>query len=222
MSKFKQWLRKIYVNYISKDQKAISYCRYIECGGENLRLDYPLKENSLVIDIGGYVGDFAADIIATYNCKVTVFEPVAKYADEIRLRFSAMGNVDIIQAGAGASEREEVITIEGLGSSVFVDGREEKDKEKIKIISIVDYINSKNYSEINLMKINIEGGEFELLKSLLQHPDVMGKIKYFQIQFHDFVPNAEEMRVEIQKLLSKTHEKMWDFPFIWESWKIKL
>ena len=53
MSTFKQWLQKIYVTYISKDQKAISYWRYIECGGENLRLDYPLKENSLVIDIGG-------------------------------------------------------------------------------------------------------------------------------------------------------------------------
>lgn len=217
----KRWLRKMYVMYLRQDEKEISYYRYMESGGEALRLDYPLKENSVVIDVGGYIGDFAADILEKFNCKIDVFEPVASYADEIRNRFASTDNIEVIQAGLGASEREEVITLEGLGSSVFTDGRKEVGTEKIKIISIVDYINLKDYEEIDLLKINIEGGEFELLNCLLEHPDLIKRIKYFQIQFHDFVPDAKEMRERIQVGLSKTHKKTWDFPFIWENWEIK-
>ena len=64
-----------------------------------------------------------------------------------------------------------------------------------------------------------EGGEFELLNALLDRPDLIKKIKYFQIQFHDFVPDALKMRAEIQRRLSETHKVMWNFPFIWESWE---
>jgi len=201
--------------------KQLSYFEYIERGGESLRLDYALDENSLVIDVGGYVGDFAADLSDRFQCNIDVFEPVSEYAEKIEARFKTNDKINVIQAGLGASNREEVITIEGLGSSVFVDGREEKDKEKIQIISLVDYIQKKSYSKIDLIKINIEGGEFELLTDLLEHPEIMRNIKYFQIQFHDFVPGAEKMMEEIQQLLSKTHRRMWSFPFIWESWQAR-
>jgi len=221
MVKFKQWLRKLYALYVKHDQKEVMYYKYLEQGGETLRLDYALGEDSFVIDVGGYIGDFAADISNEFHCYVDVFEPVAAYAEKIKERFKSNDKVNIIQAGLGSSNREEVITLEGLGSSVFVDGREEKDREKIKIISLVDYIKSKGYSKIDLIKINIEGGEFELLEGLLAHSGWVEKVKYFQIQFHDFVPDAEKKMMRIQELLSKTHRKMWCFPFIWESWKIK-
>jgi FkbM family methyltransferase len=219
MVRLKYWLRKLYVNYIKRDKKEMSFYNYMAGGGEELRLDYPLDESSVVVDVGGYIGDFSADLINKFNCNIDVFEPVASYASVIKTRFSSNDKVEVIQAGLGASEREEEITLEGLASSVYVDGRDEIKKEKVKIMSVIDYMNSKSYKEIDLLKINIEGGEFELLSSLLEFPDRIKKINYVQVQFHDFVPNAEEMRVEIQKLLSKTHEKMWDFPFIWESWK---
>ena len=71
------------------------------------------------------------------------------------------------------------------------------------------------------MKINIEGGEYELLASLLAQPEIVKKIHYFQIQFHDFVPDAQAMKSDIRRKLSETHKLMWDFPFIWESWELK-
>ncbi len=205
--------------HIKRDEKAIAYYNYIDGGGEALRLDYPLRENSIVIDAGGYIGDFAAEITHKFNCKIDVFEPVLEYAEKISERFISNSNIQVIQAGLGAIDKEELIGIEGLGSSVFGDNAGESAKEKIRIVSAVDYIESKAYPVIDLMKINIEGGEFELLNSLLEHPDLMERIKYFQIQFHDFVPDAQKRRIELQQKLCKTHKQMWNFTFIWESWE---
>jgi FkbM family methyltransferase len=220
MSGIKRWLKKLYA-YVRCDRKAIAYQMYIDAGGESLRLDYPLEEDSIVIDAGGYVGDFAADVTKKFDCRVDIFEPVTEYAKKIRGRFSFNNKVRVIQAGLGAEEKEEFINIEGLGSSVFGDHIEEAPKEKVKIVSAVDYIESNGYLTIDLMKINIEGGEYELLFSLIEHPELINNIKYFQIQFHDFVPDSQDMRTQVHKQLSKTHKLMWNYPFIWESWERK-
>jgi len=221
MVRIKKVLRRIYDLYIKRDKKRIAYYKYIDEGGESLRVNYNLGRNSIVIDAGGYHGDFAETMICKFSCRVDVFEPVAQYAEMIRTRFASNGSINVVQAGLGASNKEEFICIEGVASTLFSSGSSSNPKEKIMITSAVDYIKSKKYSKIDLIKINIEGGEYELLNSLLEHPDIITHIKYFQIQFHDFIPGAIKMREDIQERLSITHKKMWDFPFIWESWELK-
>lgn len=219
MAILKKNLRKFYAHYIKRDQKVISAYSYLDAGGEKLRLDYPLDKNSIVIDAGGYIGDFAQELVDKFDCSIDVFEPVESYAKKINERFESNSKVQVVNAGLGHTEKEEVINISGLGSSVFDSKERLIDKEIIKIISAVDYLRVKNYPVIDLMKINIEGGEYELLNSLLDNPDVMKRIKFLQIQFHDFVPDAESMRKNIQYKLSNTHKLMWNFSFIWESWE---
>ena len=68
------------------------------------------------------------------------------------------------------------------------------------------------------MKINIEGGEYDLLDRLIT-TGLVGKIDNIQVQFHEFVPNAKERMQNIQKKLSKTHTPTYQYEFIWENWK---
>ena len=70
----------------------------------------------------------------------------------------------------------------------------------------------------DLMKINIEGGEFPLL----QHIASRGKlnmINQYQIQFHKFIINAVSKRKKIIAELNKTHKRTWCYKFVWENWK---
>lgn len=221
MDTIKRKSKKLF-NNIRRYQKRVSFCRYLLAGGESLRTDYPLDKNAIVINVGGYIGDFADEITQKFHCRVDVLEPVLRYAEIIGKRFALNSKIHVIQAGLGASERSEVIRRAGLASSIFdVSGEASGDKEKIKIISAIDYFHEEKYTSIDLLEINIEGGEYEVLYSLLEHPDIIGKIRFFQIQFHDFVPEARRMRDEIRKKLSITHRQMWNFPFIWESWEKK-
>lgn len=58
--------------------------------------------------------------------------------------------------------------------------------------------------KVDLMKINIEGGEYNLVGKLIDS-GLIEKIKYLQIQFHDFVENSEEKRENLRSQLTKAH-----------------
>jgi FkbM family methyltransferase len=215
----KRVLRRFYDVYLSRNPRRLAFYNYMDAGGEQLRVKYPLGEDSIVIDAGGYLGDFADEITARFNCRIDVFEPVEQYYRKISERFEANEKVSVIHAGLGAEDRVDRINVEGLASSVFGSRDTSDHGEKIQIISLVDYLNSKQYPVVDLVKINVEGGEYEMLNSLLACPELVNGIRYFQIQFHDFVPEAQTLRNEIRSKLARTHKLMWDFSFIWESWE---
>ena len=58
-------------------------------GDRRLRLDYALDADSVVFDVGGYKGDFAAQIRARHGCRVHLFEPMARFHRHCSERFAA-------------------------------------------------------------------------------------------------------------------------------------
>lgn len=69
------------------------------------------------------------------------------------------------------------------------------------------------------MKINIEGGEYDLLEHLIVSGFVRN-IDNIQVQFHDFVDDAEHRMAVIHKNLAKTHRLSYQYPLVWENWEI--
>ncbi|OCC15879.1 Methyltransferase, FkbM family [Dissulfuribacter thermophilus] len=189
-------LKKLYAKYLKRDYKKKAYYEYIKAVGEKLRTNYPLQRNSLVVDVGGYPGDFTEAIIKKFDCWVEVFEPIEQYAENIRRRFHDNKKVKVIQAGLGGTEKKTSISTMGSASSLFL-LKPHNSVEHIKILSIIDYLKSINRPEIDLMKINIEGGEYELFNALLNYPDLICKIRFLQIQFHDFISDAQKMKSNI-------------------------
>jgi len=66
----------------------------------------------------------------------------------------------------------------------------------------------------------IEGGEYDLLEHLIKTKYIK-RIKNLQVQFHDFVDQAQERMDNIQKELSKTHQLTYQYLFVWENWERK-
>lgn len=77
-----------------------------------------------------------------------------------------------------------------------------------------------NIKHIDLIKINIEGGEYDLLEHLLD-ANFVEQIENLQIQFHDFVENASARMKKIQNRLEKTHYLTYHYPFVWDNWTLK-
>ncbi len=67
----------------------------------------------------------------------------------------------------------------------------------VKLVNATEFFKEKNIKHIDLMKINIEGGEYDLLEHLLDSGFVKN-IENIQVQFHAFVPNAEERLHKIE------------------------
>jgi hypothetical protein len=120
----------------------------------------------------------------------------------------------------GLAERafETDINVSDNASSIFnVEGT----KTKIRLESIIEFMISNKIETVDLMKINIEGGEYDLLDVIIEN-NFAQKFKNIQVQFHDFViDNPRERMEKIQKELSKTHELTYQYDFVWENWKLK-
>lgn len=186
--------------------------------GENThRLEYELNENSIVFDLGGYHGDWASAIYNRYGCYVHIFEPVNEYALLIKEKFSKNSRIKIYEFGLSNKEQKCTIGMCNDGSSLFKAGRGKVD---IELKSIDAFMRDHNILFVDLMKINIEGGEYDLLDRILESK-LNDQIRNIQVQFHDFVPNAVERMKRIQTELSKTHYLTYQYEFVWENWTKK-
>ncbi len=199
------------------DQQKLYNAWFAARGDKTLRLQYQLSHDSVVFDVGGYKGQWAAEIYERYGCEVFVFEPVEQYARAIRERFDGLPRVKVFSYGLGANNRTDTIGIDNDASSLFIHSR---NAQEIEIRNVVDFLEIENIRDIDLIKINIEGGEYELLESLLKN-GACENIRNLQIQFHNFFPEAEARMTAIQDALSVTHDLTWQYRFIWENWRRK-
>lgn len=189
-------------------------------GDKTLRLDYPdLNNNSIVLDMGGYEGQWTSDIYSKYNSSILIFEPYKPYAEAIESRFKKNEKIKIFPFGLGKINGTEKLNISADGSSVFKRGADANISE-IKIVEAAVFLRDQGITRIDLIKINIEGGEYDLLENLIDE-GIINKIANIQVQFHDFVPNAYTRMKNIQEELSKTHELTYQYEFVWENWRLK-
>ena len=183
-------------------------------GDTTLRLNYDLNENSIVFDLGGYMGQWTSDIFAKYCCTVYCFEPVRHFYEGIERRFAKNNKVKVYRFGLAGSNRTESISLLADGSSLY---RGEKN-EGIQLVEFDQFMTQKGIEKIDLVKINIEGGEYELLEHLIEKK-IVNRIDNIQVQFHDFVKDASERMEMIQRRLSETHAPTYQYEFVWENWR---
>jgi FkbM family methyltransferase len=188
---------------------------YRDNGNSNLRLNYPLNENSLVFDLGGYKGEWSSEIANKYNCNIYIFEPVPEFYSGIVERFRKNKKISVFKLALSASNAKKMISLENDGSSIYKSG---PNQVEISQMDIYDFIKNHNIKAIDLIKINIEGGEYVLLKRMIE-TKIVEKCRDIQVQFHRFYPDAAKIRNEIRNVLQKTHFITYDYPLVWENWR---
>jgi len=209
----------LYKRYVLRDPFLLNVNKWFkDCGDETLRLDYPLDKTSIVFDVGGYRGDFADAIYKKHGCQIFLFEPVPLFYDECRKRFSKNPSITCFNYGLSSSSGELDIVLDNDGSSFRIDGNRGACLHA-RVRSLSEVVADLGIQRIDLMKINIEGGEFDLLPAAIES-GLIERIKFIQVQFHNFIPGAPENRLRIRRALEKSHREMWNYEFVWESWEL--
>lgn len=190
-------------------------------GDRVLRLNYDdLDSDSIVFDLGGYEGQWASDIYSIYNCNIYVFEPYEVFATNIMDRFKRNNKIHVFNFGLGSSNKMESLTVLDDSSSMFKVSNDKGKSVSIEIREVIDFFKLNDIKGIDLIKINIEGSEYDLLERLIV-ANFVKNIKNIQVQFHDFVHNSRSRMVAIQEELKKTHEITYQYEYVWENWKLK-
>jgi FkbM family methyltransferase len=183
-------------------------------GDETLRLDYPLTPDSVVVDLGMYHGCWTAAIFERYGCSVHGFEPVSEFYRRCQERFVDCDRVRVSNLAVGARSGTVRVGVGGDASGLFHVGAPAF--ETVTIVPIAQVLNE--LAMIDLIKINVEGAEYEILESILDLR-LQDRLADIQVQFHSVVPEAEARREAIRRRLGETHQLTYDFPFVWENWR---
>jgi FkbM family methyltransferase len=213
----------LYKLYVRRDPFLLEVRRWFkDKGDETLRLNYPLDTESVVVDVGGYQGAFADAIHQRYGSRVFIFEPVAEFYEQCVQRFSDNSRIRIFNHGLGGTEACLPIELAGDGSHFVLNANVPSHHavQTAVIKPAAKVFDELDLEHIDLIKINIEGGEYELLAHLIDSGWVE-RTRFLQIQFHHFVPNARTLRDGLRERLTRSHEQMWNYEFVWESWKAK-
>lgn len=176
---------------------------------ESQRYEYPLTRDSLVLDCGGYHGQFAAEIARRYDCKVVSFEPI--FPDKVKAACAGL-KVEVYDSGVSARPGAELFGVQDNCSGEFSTAQEQKE---VFLIGLPDWIGPQ---QIDLLKLNIEGMEYEVLEALIDTGKI-NQINRIQVQFHAAGMVTEDRLRDLMARIEQTHSVEWgDEPFLWISY----
>lgn len=182
-------------------------------GDYTLRLNYPLNKNSVVLDLGGYLGSFTTHIYDKYNCNIFIFEPVKLYYNDLCYKFKDIPKIKVFNyAIAGTSKSFQIV----YNRDATYLKPSFTNNEQIK--SFKEIYDDLNLNTIDLLKINVEGAEYDIMNNIFEN-NLVKKINNFQIQFHYTFSNSEKLLQDIRQKLSETHKLTWNYKWVWENWE---
>ena len=179
---------------------------------------FDLEPGAVVLDFCGFEGRWTEAVLAAQpQAQVHVFEPHPGYAATLRERFAARPNVRVHESALGREAGELRLSDAGDASSAVADHAR---SFTAPVAAAGDFFAAHDLGRVQLAKINIEGGEYELLPALIE-AGVAGRIARLLIQFHLFRPEDRDRRNAVVERLAETHAAAWSYPFVWEEWRLK-
>jgi len=193
---------------------------YVAAG---MLLDCPLTREDVILDVGGFIGDWASQMRSRYGAVIHVFEPNPHLVEALNKTFSTDPDVKVHPFGLAGSNTTLQMSMAGMGSSVYSDSptnRTASEHRDVSLRDVTEVFAELGLGEVALLKVNIEGGEYEFFEKFIAN-GLHKRCNYIRVQFHDWYPNARRLRKRIVSELAQTHDVEWSYPFVWESWRRK-
>ena len=178
-----------------------------------------LPENAVVLDVGGYEGGWSDVVLASCPAaQIHIFEPHPGFAAKLGVKFGGNDKIHVHDFAIGSAAGELSLSDSADASTAFAGPAGAELTAEVR--PVADFFDAADLGNIDLMKINIEGGEYDLLPGLVE-AELVARVDRLQIQFHLFDPSWSALRDAIREQLAKTHDCLWCYPFVWEEWRRK-
>jgi FkbM family methyltransferase len=176
-----------------------------------------IDEHSTVIDAGAHVGDWATQISDRYHPTIHAFEPAPGAARQFRRRLGDRSEVHLHPWALGARDEMATMALAGPGSTLGTVA-DAFGSTEVQVRDILGVLDELELRDVDLLKVNIEGGEYDLFDRLI-HADMLRRFRIISVQFHEWLPRAHRRRWAIRRALRRTHEEQWCYPWVWEVWE---
>ncbi len=177
-----------------------------------------LPANAVVVDGGGFRGDFARTVLQSCpTAEVTIFEPEGLAASQLSVQFEGNSRVRVVEAALWEEEATLILQGDGLAASVSPYLASPEDARPVRAVDVATVL--EDLGKVSLVKLNVEGAEYAILNRMVSSGAV-NSVDQILIQFHR-VPAASAQYRQVTDLLRQTHERSWCWPWTWELWTLQ-
>lgn len=178
-------------------------------------LDWPLDQESVVVEVGGYKGRWALQIAERYQPRLYVFEPQPWAAAVCREVLGERARVLEYALGTEGNDDEPKVVPMGEwetdGCSIVKEGH-----DWVTMHEIGQAFDALNITHIDLMLMNIEGYEYTLLPHMLERNVLPCRL---MVQFHTFAdPNGVQLARIHQMLEERCYRVDWTYGVMLTAW----
>lgn len=207
----KKMLRKLgmilNLNTVGRAQRA-----WWAAGGDDaFRYNSELRAGDVVFDLGGYEGEFTARMMKD-GVQFHIFEINPVMIALLNTKFNSSPMVSVHPFGLGHKNIAGSSVGSGPGAAFMPD-----ESDNILIRDFVEFVNELAIDRIALLKVNIEGPEYDLIEHL-DRAGILHNINELQIQPHDFEDDCFDRLLSMHRILSKTHRLVSSHTFVWDFW----
>lgn len=144
-----------------------------------------LTPDSVVIDLGANRGHFSNEVHADYGCNCFAIEAVPSLCESIK------ANPKIQKFNVAICPEEGPVTFhvssqEESGSMSDLPADMVRETITVDGMTLESFLRARNIGTVDLLKIDIEGAEIGLLRSV--DDETLLRIRQITIEFHDFLP----------------------------------
>lgn len=164
---------------------------------------FHLPSRPVVVDIGGYIGDFSVYAAKYLEARrVVVYEPIAENFEILKRNVEGNGFGDRITAvnKAVGNAGEIVLNVQKLeNDEVHVSAYwyPEAEQRRIPCDTLPDLLETHRLESVDLLKVDCEGGEYEIF---LDAPDrVFDRIRNIVFEYH----RIEGYEAKLARILSR-------------------
>jgi len=199
----------IKIRATSTDIQALANVFILEEYG---RTGFEIKNNDVVIDVGGHIGLFS--LYASQYCKIGTifcFEPIKDNFDLLvsNIQINNLSNIHYFNKAIFNENKPTRIYLNSsdqAAHSIFGHGNNFVDIDTTTLSEVMD---SNRIKMCNLLKLDCEGSEYEILQSTPD--DYFNRIQKICLEYHILENNFEPLNLLKSRLTSLGY-KVFDMP----------
>jgi len=189
------------------------------------------KSTSMVLDIGAFIGVYSllfAKRFRSNNIKIYAFEPVpVNY--EILVKNIKLNNfekfIEPFNLGFDSKEGDVIMGIppgrkrEGNNGLYTIKvGKKKLSKEiTCKVIRLADFVKTRSITNIDLIKIDVEGREIDILED---SRDVLPYVRYIHFEKNSYFDSSKKIAPFLKKMGFRCVVKTHNINEIWKNKKL--
>lgn len=147
----------------------------------------PLGEDSLVIDAGAHKGEFADEIHSLTGCRCLQVEPHPLLFKDL----NPPSRGSKVHAALSFEDGEQAFSFDSnLEGGSIARKTDTEASVRVKTLSLTSLLRQSEREQVDLLKLDIEGAEFDLIAKTPD--DVWSQVKQVTVEFHDFLPEFQQ------------------------------